>query len=35
MLKAFARWIERMLAPGAKMLAEMPPSAVRQVIFSL
>ena len=35
MFKAVLRWIERAMAPGAQMLAKMPPSAVRQVIFSL
>jgi hypothetical protein len=33
MLNAVLRWIERAMAPGVQMLAQMPPSAVRQVIF--
>ena len=35
MFKAVLRWIERAMAPSAQMLAKMPPSAVRQVIFPL
>jgi hypothetical protein len=35
MLNALLRWIGRMMAPGAQMLAAMPPSAVRQAIFSI
>jgi hypothetical protein len=35
MLNAVLRFIERAMAPGAQMLAKMPPSAIRQVIFSL
>ena len=35
MLNVVLRWIERMLAPSAQMLADMPPSAIRQLIFSI
>jgi hypothetical protein len=35
MLNAVLRWIERAMAPGFEMLGNMPPSAVRQVIFSI
>jgi hypothetical protein len=35
MLNAISRWFGLMLAPTARLLAEMPPSAVRQIIFSL
>jgi hypothetical protein len=35
MLNAVLRWMWRMMAPGAQMLAAMPPSAVRQAIFPL
>jgi hypothetical protein len=35
MLNAVLRWIERAMAPGFEMLGKMPPSAVRQVIFSI
>jgi hypothetical protein len=35
MLNALLRWIERAMAPGAEMLASMPPSAVRQILFSI
>jgi hypothetical protein len=33
MLNAVLRWIGRAMAPRAQMLAQMPPSAVRQVLF--
>jgi hypothetical protein len=35
MLKAVLRAIVRAYAPGARMLAAMPPSAVRQVLFAI
>ena len=35
MLNAVLRWIERAMAPGFEMLGKMPPSAVRQVIFTI
>jgi hypothetical protein len=35
MLKAVLRFIEAMMRPGAEMLAAMPPSAVRQVLYSI
>jgi hypothetical protein len=35
MFKAVLRLIEALMAPRAQMLASMPPSAVRQAIFSI
>ena len=35
MMNVVLRFIERMLAPSAKLLADMPPSAIRQLIFSI
>ena len=35
MLNAVLRLIEAMLRPGVEMLAAMPPSAVRQVLYSI
>jgi hypothetical protein len=35
MLRTLLTLIEGMIAPRAQMLAAMPPSAVRQVLFSL
>jgi hypothetical protein len=35
MLKSLLLWIERAMAPGAELLAIMPPSAVRQALYSI
>jgi hypothetical protein len=35
MFKAVVRLIEALMAPRAQLLASMPPSAVRQAIFSI
>jgi hypothetical protein len=29
------RWIERQMASGAQILAAMPPSAIRQALFTI
>ena len=34
MLNALIRWIERVMAPNADILARMPASAVRQALYS-
>lgn len=33
MLKVVLRWIERAMAPTAELIAAMPPSAIRQIMF--
>ena len=35
MLNVVLRWIGRAMTPGAQLLASLPPSAVRQALFSL
>jgi hypothetical protein len=33
MFARFIAWIERVMAPGAQLLADLPPSAVRQLLY--
>jgi hypothetical protein len=35
MLTALMRWIERAIAPTTDLLGSMPPSAIRQILFTL
>jgi hypothetical protein len=35
MFKTVLRWIGSLMEPGFQLLASMPPSAVRQAIFSI
>jgi hypothetical protein len=35
MLNTVLRWIERAMAPTAELIGSMPPSAIRQVLFSI
>jgi len=34
MLKSVLRWFERVMAPTAELIGAMPPSAIRQILFS-